>query len=84
MEFIRTYREKQQMRKQEEILRQAENVITLSDLDGSLYIAYNNVPFVPVEENWTSKEIMTELSKLRKNYINAKEYERKWLLRSRN
>jgi hypothetical protein len=72
MEFIRTLREKSQTRHEEEIQRQAEETITLSDFESSLYIAYGGTPFVPIEEGWTSKEIVQELSKVRHNYINGK------------
>ena len=72
MEFIRTLREKFQTEREEEIQKMSEQVITLSDFDSSLYIAYNGTPFVPIKEEWTSKEIMEELSKLRQNFINAK------------
>lgn len=72
MEFIRTIREKRQTKYQEELQRQAEEAITLSDFDNSLYIAFAGTPLVPIQENWTSKEIIEELSKLRQNYINSK------------
>jgi hypothetical protein len=72
MEFIRTLREKSQTKKEEEVQKMSEEVITLSDFDSSLYIAYNGTPFVPIKEEWTSKEIVEELSKLRQNFINAK------------
>lgn len=72
MELIRTLKEKSQTRRQEEIHHQAEETITLSDFDNSLYIAYAGTPLVPIKEEWTSKEIMEELDKLRQNYINSK------------
>ena len=72
MEFIRTLREKSQTKKEEEVQKMSEQVITLSDFDSSLYIAYNGTPFVPIKEEWTSKQIVEELSKLRQNFINAK------------
>lgn len=72
MEFIRTIREKHQTARQEEIMKQAESLITLSDFDSSLYIAYQGTPLVPIEENWTSVEIVQKLKKLRENYINSK------------
>lgn len=72
MEFIRTLREKSQTKREEEVQKMSEQVITLSDFDSSLYIAYNGTPFVPIKEEWTSKEIVEELSKLRQNFINAK------------
>ena len=72
MELIRTLREKSQTKRQEEIHRQAEEMITLSDFDSSLFIAYQGTPLVPIKEEWTSKEILSELTKVRENYINAK------------
>ena len=72
MGFIRTIREKRQTKYQEELHRQAEETITLSDFDNSLYIAFAGTPLVPIKEDWTSKEIVEELSKLRQNYINSK------------
>lgn len=72
MEFIRTIREKSQTRKEENIQKMAEETITLSDFESSMYIAYNGTPFVPIKEEWTSKEIIEELTKLRQNFINAK------------
>ena len=72
MELIRTLREKIQTKKQEEIQKQAEETITLSDFDNSIYIAFAGTPLVPIKEEWTSKEIVEELYKLRQNYINSK------------
>ena len=72
MEFIRTLREKSQTKRQEEIHKMAEQTITLSDFDSNLYIAYAGTPFVPIDESWTSKQIVEELAKLRQNYCNAK------------
>ena len=72
MELIRTLREKSQTRREEEIHHQAEDTITLSDFESSLYIAYNGTPLVPIDEGWTSKEIVGKLNELRQNYINAK------------
>ena len=72
MEFIRTLREKSQTRREHDIQRMSEQVITLSDFANSLYIAYEGTPFVPIQEDWTSKQIVEELSKLRQNFINAK------------
>jgi hypothetical protein len=72
MELIRTLREKSQTKKQEEIQKQAEETITLSDFDNSIYIAFAGTPLVPIKEEWTSKKIVEELYKLRQNYINSK------------
>lgn len=72
MELIRTLREKSQTRKEEDIRRLSEELITLADFDSSLYIAFQGTPLVPIEESWTSKEIYEELSKVRQNFINSK------------
>lgn len=72
MEFIRTLREKSQTRHQVELQRQAEDFITLSDFDSSMYIAYQGTPLIPINEDWTSKEILQELYKIRQNFINSK------------
>lgn len=72
MEFIRTLREKSQTRHQVELQRQAEDFITLSDFDSSMYIAYQGTPLIPISEDWTSKEILQELYKIRQNFINSK------------
>jgi hypothetical protein len=72
MELIRTIREKSQTRHENEIHRQAEDFITLSDFDSSLFIAFQGTPLVPINEEWTSKEIIEKLSEVRQNYINSK------------
>lgn len=72
MEFIRTLREKFQTEREEEIQKMSEQVITLSDFDSSLFIAYNGTPLIPIKESWTSKEIVEELQKLRQNFIKGK------------
>ena len=72
MELIRTLREKSQTRKEEDIRRLSEELITLADFDSSLFIAYQGTPLVPIEESWTSKEIFEELNKVRQNYIKSK------------
>lgn len=72
MKFIRTLREKHQTKREEEIYQMAEDYITVQDFADSLYIAYQGTPLVPVKEEWTSKEIVLELAKVRKNFVNSK------------
>lgn len=72
MEFIRTIREKHLTKRQDEITRQAESVITLQDFDSNLYIAYNGTPLAPIDPSWTTKEIVQQLSIFRNNFINSK------------
>ena len=72
MELIKSLREKSQTKREEDIRKQAEDLITLSDFDSSLYIAYQGTPLVPIKEEWTTKEIVQELDKIRQNFINSK------------
>ena len=51
---------------------QARRRIEVSDFEDKLYIAYDGTPVFPIEEGWTTKEIMQRLSELRANYIKAK------------
>ena len=72
MEWIRTFREKQQTQRQADIERQAEELITLADFGNDLYIAYSGTAFVPIDPSWTTKEIVQQLSILRQNFVNSK------------
>lgn len=72
MEFIRTIKERQQIKTQEAIAKLAENLITLKDFDNGLFIAYDGTPLVPIEASWTAKEIVEQLSKFRHNFINSR------------
>lgn len=72
MEFIRTIRQKQQTARQDNLLKEAEEIITLADFDSTLYIAYNGVPLIEIGEDWLPKQIVEKLSTIRNNYINAK------------
>lgn len=72
MELIRTLRQRQQTARQANIQKQAEEAIYVSDFDNELFIAFNGVPFVPVNPDWTVKEILQELALLRQNFVNAK------------
>lgn len=71
MELFRKLREKSQSRQMEDIKERSKEVITLTDFDSSLYIAYNGTSLIEIDKNWTSDEILQELSKLRNNYINS-------------
>lgn len=72
MEFIRTLRDKHQTAKQNDIAMQAEARIRVSDFDNTLFIAFDGTPLVPIEKDWTTKEIVQQLSIMRNNYINSK------------
>lgn len=72
MKFIRTLRDKHQTAKQNDIAMQAEARIRVSDFDNTLFIAFDGTPLVPIEKDWTTKEIVQQLSIMRNNYINSK------------
>ena len=72
MEFSRTIREKQVTKHQDDLMKQAEEKICLADFDSNLYIAYDGTPLIPIEEDWLPQDIITELSKLRQNYVKGK------------
>jgi ribosomal protein S19 len=69
MEFIRTFREKQQTSKEKNIAEEAQSSICLDDFAGKIFIAYNGAPLIPVEESWTQKEILKKLEDTRASYI---------------
>lgn len=70
MELIKTFREKQQTSKQNNITQQAHDLICLDDFDNKLYIAFHGTPLVPIDENLSQKEILTKLEEVRRSYIN--------------
>lgn len=72
MELIRTLKERHQTQRQANIEKEAEYRITVDDFNSSLFIAYDGTPLVPIQESWTSKEIIQELDKVRQNFINSK------------
>lgn len=72
MGWIKTFREKQQTSKQNNITMQAHDCICLDDFDDKIYIAYNGTPLIPVDDAWTQKEILAKLEETRKGYINYK------------
>ena len=72
MELIRTIREKNNTKKQAVIQKIAQETISLSDFDDEIYIAYNGIPLVQVNKEWTTKEIIKELSVVRENFVNCR------------
>ena len=44
--------------KERELTRQAHQRIGVRDFEGSLYIAYDGTPLVPVKDEWTPKDIV--------------------------
>lgn len=72
MELIKTLREKSQTKRQHDIQRMSEEYITLSDFADNIFIAFQGYPLVPIKEEWTSKQIVEELTKVRQNFVNSK------------
>lgn len=72
MEWIRTFREKQQTSRQTNIQLQAEEEIRITDFNNKLFIAYNGTPMILIEESWTPKDILAKLEETRTGYINYK------------
>lgn len=72
MELIEKWRERRDAARRQEMTEQARSRIRVADFDGSLFIAFDGTPLVPVEESWTQREIMQQLELLRGNYIKSK------------
>ena len=72
MEFIRSLREKHQTARENDIALQAKARIRISDFDDSLFIAFDGTPLLPIDKDWTTKEIIQQLSIVRNNYINSR------------
>lgn len=61
--------------KERELTRQAHQRIGVRDFEGSLYIAYDGTPLVPVKDEWTPKDIVDKINILRDNYVKGRKYE---------
>lgn len=72
MEFIRTLREKHATQRQDDIMKEAEEMIRVSDFADSLYISYAGMPLIQIEDSWTPKDILQKLSVIRHNYVSKK------------
>ena len=72
MEIFATIKARRKKAKEKEVMSQSRRRIEVSDFEDKLYIAYDGTPVFPIEENWTTKEIIQRLYELRANYIKAK------------
>lgn len=70
--WIKKLREKSRENSISEIREQSEYAVTVTDFEGDLYFAFNNTPMIHINKEWTSEDIIDELSILRQNFINAK------------
>jgi hypothetical protein len=71
MELIRTLREKRISAHQNDLQQQAIDLITLADFDDKMYVAFNGMPLVEIEPQWSVKEILQQLNIIRQNYVNC-------------
>ena len=69
MEFIRTLKDRQVTKHEDDLARLAEEKVYLDDFDDNLYIAYEGTPLIPIREDWLPQDIIRELSKLRQSYV---------------
>lgn len=69
MEFIRTLREKSQTARQSSINDEALSILGLSDFEGKIFITYHGAPLIPIEDTWTSEEIIKKLESTRSSFI---------------
>lgn len=69
MSFLTSIKEKYADSKKRDFIRKAEERICISDFDNNLYIAYDGMPLVMIDETWTSKEIVEKLNDARNNYV---------------
>lgn len=70
MELFKTIRERHETSKQENVRRRAEELITIEDFDGSLYIAIGDIPAILIDGESTVSQAVEQLENLRSNYIN--------------
>ena len=75
MDFFKAIKDKYNNKRKDEIKKWSEKIVTVNDFAGNLYITFNGTPLVPIEDNWTSEDILKELSKIRCNYIVSKQVE---------
>lgn len=72
MELIRTIRERSQTRREQDVQQEMQSRIAVLDFADSLYIAYDGVPLVLIQEDWTPKDILERLNSMRQVAANSK------------
>ena len=72
MELFDNFKKKRQESKERELRKQARLRIGIEDFNNVLFISIDGTPLVPIEPEWTQKEILEHLEKLRNNYINSR------------
>ena len=72
MNLFENWKEKSKLRKEKEVRKLANSFITLTDFNGSIYIAYMNNPLISVDTLSSAKDIVEKLDVVRKNYIDSK------------
>lgn len=70
MELIRTIKNKyKQLIKDTSDYHKAKEMIYLDNFDKELFIAFNGIPYIPIDKNTTAEEIINKLLNIRQNYI---------------
>lgn len=72
MDFLNTLKEKHRASRKAELEKTAESVIALTDFAGQLYIGFEGIPLVLIEDNWTISKIMETLNNYRETYVKSR------------
>lgn len=72
MKWFESLKEEINRKREKSIRRLAEETVTLSDYAGRIYIAYNGVPLIVVNDDWSPKDILNKLTEIRVLYTTIK------------
>lgn len=65
-------KQNRQEAKERELTRQARQRIGVQDFEKKLYIAVDGTPLVPIEPQWTTKDIIEHIDNMRSNYVKGR------------
>ena len=68
-------KQNRQEAKERKLTRQARQRIGVQDFEKKLYIAVDGTPLVPVEPQWTTKDIIERIDNMRSNYVKGRKSE---------
>ena len=72
MDFINTLKERHRASRKAELEKAADEVIAVTDFDDQLYIGFEGIPLVLIDDNWTIKDILETLSNYRRTYVQSR------------
>lgn len=72
MDFINTLKERHQASRRAELTKAADAVIAVTDFDGQLYIGFDGIPLVLIDDSWTIRDILDTLSNYRNTYVQSR------------